>query len=164
MGDSSKIYKFLKIAYIYFFGAATPRIRVLYDMAKKCKIRKLNLLSRYFLIKIERDYNCYLSINATIDPTVKFLHPSGIVVGKNAVIEKNVLIYQQVTLGGSRRGDWEDGNFPTIQEGSILYSGCKILGNINIGRNTIVGANAVVTKTCDADSVLIGVPAKNRKI
>ena len=42
----------------------------------------------------------------------------------------------------------------------MIGSGAKILGNITIGSNTKIGANAVVTKDIPDDSVVVGVPGK----
>lgn len=66
----------------------------------------------------------------------------------------NCTIYQQVTIGATAKGT------PVIGDDCIIYSGCKILGNIIIGDDVIVGANAVVVKDIPSHSVVVGVPAK----
>jgi acetyltransferase-like isoleucine patch superfamily enzyme len=49
---------------------------------------------------------------------------------------------------------------PTIEEGAMIGVGAKLLPNIVIGKNAVVGAGAVVTKSVEAGTVVMGVPAK----
>ena len=51
-------------------------------------------------------------------------------------------------------------SFPVIGDNVYLAPGCAVIGNVVIGNNVAVGTNAVVTKSADENSVLIGVPAK----
>jgi len=45
---------------------------------------------------------------------------------------------------------------PTIEDGVLVGAGAKILGNITVGKNAIIGANAVVTKDVKPDTVVVG--------
>ncbi len=64
-------------------------------------------------------------------------------------------INQQVTIG------WTfDDEPPRIGNGVRITAGAKVLGKIKIGDNAIVGANAVVVKSVDDNSIVGGVPAK----
>ncbi|MEJ2527127.1 MAG: serine O-acetyltransferase [Sulfurovaceae bacterium] len=82
----------------------------------------------------------------------------GIVIGETAQVEDDVLIYQQVTLGGV---SLEKGKrHPTIKSGAILGAGAKILGNIVVGENAKIGANSVVVKNVPDNCTAIGVPAR----
>lgn len=89
---------------------------------------------------------------------VMFDHANGIVVGETAVIEDNVSILQNVTLGGtgSETGD----RHPKIREGVMIGSGAKILGNIEVGRGSKIGAGSVVLDSVPAGVTVVGVPAK----
>jgi acetyltransferase-like isoleucine patch superfamily enzyme len=49
---------------------------------------------------------------------------------------------------------------PVIEEGAMIGVGAKLLPNIVIGRNAVVGAGAVVTKSVEAGATVMGVPAK----
>jgi serine O-acetyltransferase len=95
---------------------------------------------------------------ATIGRRVFIDHGIGIVVGETAVIEDDVLIYQQVTLGGV---SLEKGKrHPTIKSGTVIGAGAKVLGNITIGNNVKIGANSVVVKDVPDNSTAIGIPAR----
>ena len=51
-------------------------------------------------------------------------------------------------------------NRPTIGNNVSLTLGCKVIGLIHIGNNTIIGPNSVVVKDVPANSVVSGIPAK----
>lgn len=95
---------------------------------------------------------------ATIGRRVFIDHGSGVVIGETAVIEDDVLIYQQVTLGGVSLSKGK--RHPTIRKNSVIGGGAKILGNITIGENVKIGANSVVVKDVPCGSTAVGVPAR----
>ncbi|TDF36287.1 serine O-acetyltransferase [Alteromonadaceae bacterium M269] len=95
---------------------------------------------------------------ASIGKGVMFDHATGIVVGETAVVEDNVSILQSVTLGGT--GNESGDRHPKIREGVLIGSGAKILGNIEIGRGTKVGAGSVVLDDVPEHVTVVGVPAK----
>lgn len=85
-------------------------------------------------------------------------HATGLVVGETAVIEDDVSILQDVTLGGTGK---EDGDrHPKIRQGVLIGAGAKILGNIEVGRCSKVAAGSVVLKPVPAHSTVAGVPAR----
>ena len=85
-------------------------------------------------------------------------HATGLVVGETAVIEDDVSILQDVTLGGTGK---EDGDrHPKIRQGVLIGAGAKILGNIEVGRCSKVAAGSVVLKPVPANSTVAGVPAR----
>jgi serine O-acetyltransferase len=65
-------------------------------------------------------------------------HPQGVILNSKAVIENNVAIFQQVTLG-----EWHK-HAPTIKANTAIFAGAKLFGQITIGENCKIGANAVV--------------------
>ena len=89
---------------------------------------------------------------------VMFDHATGIVVGETTVIEDDVSILQSVTLGGT--GNETGDRHPKIRRGVMVGSGAKILGNIEIGRGSKVGAGSVVLSDVPAHVTVVGVPAK----
>lgn len=70
-------------------------------------------------------------------------------------IGENCWINQQVTIGYSF-----DDRPPVIGNGVRISAGAKVLGDIHVGDNAIVGANAVVTKDVADNDIVVGVPAK----
>lgn len=95
---------------------------------------------------------------AKIGKGVMFDHATGIVVGETAVVEDNVSILQSVTLGGT--GNEKGDRHPKIREGVMIGAGAKILGNIEIGARSKVGAGSVVLSSVPEHVTVVGVPAK----
>jgi serine O-acetyltransferase len=85
-------------------------------------------------------------------------HGVGVVIGETTIIGDDVLIYQQVTLGGVSLNQGK--RHPTLENNVVIGAGAKILGNITIGANSKVGANSVVVKDVPPDSTAIGIPAR----
>lgn len=85
-------------------------------------------------------------------------HGEGVVIGATAIIGDDVLIYQQVTLGGT--GKEKGKRHPTLGNGVIVGAGAKVLGDINIGNNVRVGAGSVVMEDVPEHSTVVGVPGR----
>jgi len=83
-------------------------------------------------------------------------HGMGVVVGETSIIGDNVTLFQGVTLGGT--GKETGKRHPTIGNYVVVGAGAKILGNISVGDNSYIGANAVVIKDVPANSTVVGVP------
>ena len=88
-------------------------------------------------------------------------HGMGVVIGETSIIGDNVLLYQGVTLGGT--GLVKGKRHPTIGNNVVIGTGAKVLGNITIGDNSYVGANAVVIKDIPPNSTVVGVPGRITK-
>ena len=85
-------------------------------------------------------------------------HATGLVVGETAVVEDDVSILQNVTLGGS--GKESGDRHPKVQRGVLIGAGAKILGNIRIGSCTRIAAGSVVLRDTPSNVTMAGVPAK----
>src|SRR5580658_3727854 len=83
-------------------------------------------------------------------------HGLGVVIGETAIVGDDVTLYQGVTLGGT--GKEQGKRHPTIEDGVVVGSGAKILGNITVGKNCRIGAGSVVLRNVPADSTVVGVP------
>jgi serine O-acetyltransferase len=85
-------------------------------------------------------------------------HATGVVIGGTAVVEDDVSILQDVTLGGTgkERGD----RHPKLRRGVLVGAGAKILGNIEIGRCSRVAAGSVVLEAVPPNTTVAGVPAR----
>jgi serine acetyltransferase len=113
----------------------------------------LTPLSRVLGLLLGNDIRCPI-------PARLFLpHPYGIIVGADSVLEDDVALMQQVTLGG-KDPHWGDaptkGTYPVIRKGAYIGAGAKLLGPVEIGEFAIVGANAVVTKSVPAKATVVG--------
>ena len=96
--------------------------------------------------------------NALIGRGIFLDHATGLVVGETAVIEDDVSILHNVTLGGT--GNEHGDRHPKIRHGVMIGAGAKILGNIEIGHCARVAAGSVVLKPVPPNSTVAGVPAK----
>jgi len=83
-------------------------------------------------------------------------HGMGVVVGETTAIGDEVTIYQGVTLGGT--GKEQGKRHPTIGNGVVIGAGARVLGNIEIGHNSRIGAGSVVLRSVPDDSTVVGVP------
>lgn len=87
-------------------------------------------------------------------------HANGVVIGETSEVGDDVMLYHQVTLGGTSMAQTK--RHPTIGNHVLVGAGAKILGPIVVGDNSAVGANAVVVKDVPADSSAVGIPATVR--
>ena len=85
-------------------------------------------------------------------------HATGLVVGSTAVIEDNVSMLQDVTLGGTGKemGD----RHPKVRHGVLIGAGAKILGNIEVGHCARIAAGSVVLHPVPNNKTVAGVPAR----
>jgi serine O-acetyltransferase len=103
---------------------------------------------------------CQVDIHpaACIGKGIMLDHATGIVIGETAVVENDVSILQNVTLGGTGKecGD----RHPKIREGVMIGAGAKILGNIEVGKGAKIGSCSVVLQPVPPHTTAAGVPAK----
>jgi serine O-acetyltransferase len=85
-------------------------------------------------------------------------HATGLVVGATAVVDDDVSILQDVTLGGTGKevGD----RHPKVRRGVLIGPGAKILGNIEIGAGSLVAAGSIVLRPVPPGTTVAGVPAR----
>ena len=85
-------------------------------------------------------------------------HGSGLVIGETAVVEKGVMLYHGVTLGGTGKDAGK--RHPTVRQGALISAHAQLIGPIEIGENARVGAGAVVVADVPSDVTVVGIPAK----
>ena len=85
-------------------------------------------------------------------------HGQGVVIGETSIVGDDVVIYQQVTLGGTGKAHGK--RHPTIGNHVVLGAGAKVLGNISIGDEVRIGAGSVVVTDVPACSTVVGVPGR----
>ena len=84
-------------------------------------------------------------------------HATSFVVGETAIIEDDVSILHEVTLGGT--GKDSGARHPIIRSGVLIGAGAKILGRVEIGTGAKVGAGSVVLSDVAPHNTVAGVPA-----
>lgn len=95
---------------------------------------------------------------ASIGRRVVIDHGMGVVIGATAEVGDDCLIYHGVTLGG-RRMAGRSGRHPRVGSRVLLGAGASVIGPVEIGDDSVVGAGAVVVTDAPAGSRLVGVPA-----
>ena len=85
-------------------------------------------------------------------------HGMGVIIGETAEVGDDCLLYQGVTLGGT--GKETGKRHPTLGNRVVVGSGAKILGNIRIGDDVRVGANAVVLRDVPEHCTVVGIPGR----
>lgn len=95
---------------------------------------------------------------AKIAPGVFIDHGMGVVIGETAEVERDVVLFHGVTLGGT--GKDTSKRHPTVRQGAFISANAQILGPIEIGAGSKIGAGAVVLEDIPADATAVGVPAK----
>ena len=108
-------------------------------------IRRLHALSRHLGFSIHPN---------SIGPGLSIPHAGTIVVTGNAVIGDNCRIHTCVNIGNHR------GKAPRIGNNVYIGPGAKIFGDITVGDNAVIGANAVVNKDVPPGVTVGGVPAR----
>lgn len=121
-------------------------------------IRKIRLLARWISQLARGLTGIEIHPGAQIGTGVFIDHGMGVVVGETAIIGNDVTLYHGVTLGGTSLSKGK--RHPTIGDRVTIGAGAKVLGNIEIGADSRIGANAVVVKPVPENSVVIGVPGQ----
>lgn len=110
---------------------------------------------------LEKYYCCEIHC-PDMDKSVLFAHHARGCTIVAAKICKGVVIYQNVTLGSNMKfnkitGKWENVGSPILAENVIVSDGAKILGPVIIGKNTVIGAGAIITKDIPENSIAYGI-------
>lgn len=84
-------------------------------------------------------------------------HFGGIIVSGDTVIGDDVIIRNGVTIGLRRTGER---GAPVLGNRVDIGAGAKILGNIRIGDDAVIGANAVVLCDVPPGALAVGIPAR----
>jgi len=115
-------------------------------------------MARYFQSRISEKFAVDIHPAARMGKGIMIDHATGVVIGETAVVEDDVSIMQGVTLGGT--GKETGDRHPKVRRGSLISLGAKILGNIEIGEYSRVGAGSVVLKNVPPGCTAVGIPAR----
>ncbi|MFE8873007.1 serine O-acetyltransferase [Acetobacter persici] len=95
---------------------------------------------------------------ARLGRRILFDHGTGIVVGETSIIEDDVSILQEVTLGGT--GKHSGDRHPKVRRGVLIGAGAKVLGNIEVGEGAKIGAGSIVLESVPPFTTVVGNPAR----
>ncbi|WP_408741945.1 serine O-acetyltransferase [Acetobacter persici] len=95
---------------------------------------------------------------ARLGRRILFDHGTGIVVGETSIIEDDVSILQEVTLGGT--GKHSGDRHPKVRRGVLIGAGAKVLGNIEVGEGAKIGAGSIVLEAVPPFTTVVGNPAR----
>jgi serine O-acetyltransferase len=115
-------------------------------------------LALYLQSRSSAVFQCDIHPNAKIGRGIFLDHATGLVVGETAVIEDDVSLLHDVTLGGT--GKEHEDRHPKIRYGVMIGAGAKILGNIEVGHCARIAAGSVVVKAVPNNVTVAGIPAK----
>jgi serine O-acetyltransferase len=94
--------------------------------------------------------SCEIEPIAKIGQGFHIFHPVGLVIG-NATIGKNANLFQNVTIG---QNPLLNKLMPVIGDNVTIFAGAVVVGHLNIGSNSIIGANTVITRSIPENSVV----------
>ncbi len=135
-----------------FFAVTTYRIanHLWHDSRRAMALYLQSLASEVFGVDIHPA--------ASIGSGILLDHATSFVVGETAVIEDNVSILHEVTLGGT--GNEVGARHPIVRSGVLIGAGAKILGPVEIGQGAKIGAGSVVLRDVPPHTTVAGVPAE----
>ena len=101
--------------------------------------------------------NSVIPYQAIIGPrTILAYRGIGVVIHSKSVIGSGCIIGQNVTIGRKRKRD----EGPVVGDDVYLAAGCRVLGSVTIGSNSIIGANSVVISDVPPNSIVVGIPGR----
>ena len=107
------------------------------------------------LLRIQTRYGISIPLNV-LEEGFEMAHLGSVIINADAHIGKNAKLHPGVCVGANR------GRAPKIGDNVYIGPGAKVFGDITLGDNIQVGANAVVTKSCMKDgAILVGIPAED---
>lgn len=140
---------------LFFKGYAALQ---LYRVAHWLWTKGRRPMALYIQSRVSELFSVDIHPAAQIGKGVFIDHANGIVIGETAVVEDDVSMLHGVTLGGTGKeiGD----RHPKIRRGVLISVGAKVLGNIEVGEYSRIGAGSVVLQSVPPHCTAVGVPAK----
>lgn len=119
--------------------------------------KKHFILARWLSLRAQRKTGIDIHPGATIGKRFFIDHGTGVVIGETCIIGDDVKIYQGVTLGGT--GKIGGKRHPTVEDNVLVGAGAKIIGNIVLGKDSKVGAGAIVIRNVEPGATVVSPPA-----
>ena len=128
-----------------------------YKMAHVLYLKHIPILPKILYRLIYFVNNCHVHYATEIGEGTTLAYGGiGVVIHKDAVIGKNCVIESNVTIGGRNSNP----KVPVIGDNVFIGTGARVLGDVHVGNNSIIGANAVVIRDVPDNCSVAGVPAK----
>ncbi len=119
--------------------------------------KNMFIVSKIFWLINKILYKVDIDPGAKLAGGLRFVHPMCIVIGREVISEGELTIYQGVTLGGSINKTKKHKNIllkqPYLLDKVIIYTSAVVIGPILIGENSLIGANATITKDIPDNSI-----------
>ena len=140
--------------FLYFKGFQSLQA---YRIAHHLWTTKREPLALQFQSRISEIYAVDIHPAARIGQGILIDHATAVVIGETAVVEDDVSMLHEVTLGGT--GKETGDRHPKVRRGVLIGAGAKVLGNIEIGEGAKIGAGSVVLSPVPPHTTVAGVPA-----
>jgi serine O-acetyltransferase len=137
-----------------------PGLRAIttHRIAHELYLKNVPLIPRIMSERAHHETGIDIHPGATIGERFFIDHGTGVVVGETAIIGNNVKIYQGVTLGAlaPAKGQSLRGvkRHPTIEDDVTIYAAATILGNVTVGKGTIIGGNVWIKESVPAGVIV----------
>lgn len=123
------------------------------------RIKFLKPIAIYYKNRLITKRGCDISYHAKIGKKLNLPHPIGIVIGDQVVVGDHVKLFQNVTLGSHGKPGQEK-MYPVIEDHVTIYANAIVVGQVNIGKNAVIGAHSLVTKSIPENTTAFGIPAQ----
>jgi serine O-acetyltransferase len=141
--------------FLYFKGfLALQAYRISHHLWQRGRLH----LARHMQSRCSEVFGADIHPAARLGRGILVDHGTGLVIGETAVVDDDVSMLQEVTLGGT--GKETGDRHPKIRRGVLIGAGAKILGNIEVGEGAKVGAGSVVLASVPPYTTVVGVPAR----
>ena len=146
-----------------------PRFRAILILRIGQNLEKRNFIFKSFLLLLLKNrlllkYGLDTTFKVKIGGGLKIIHLGGIVIHGSSFIGHNATINNNVTLGQSLRGKENSLKVPHIGNNVFIGVGSVLIGDITLGDNVTVGAQTLVNKSFDSNSIIVGIPGRLLKL
>ena len=132
-------------------------ITLLYRIGNFAFQKKIPLIPLFCKAMIRYLFNSAIDCSTQIGKNIHFSYGGiALVIHKKCILGDNVIIGSCVTIGGRSKSKM----VPRIGNNVFIATGAKILGDITIGSNVVIGANSVVISSIPDNSIVAGIPGK----
>lgn len=146
-----------QVSMLRIFMADGTSANVLYRCMRWCSVHRIGFAAYIFQWLNKYLNGCVIGNGADFAAGFVIMHPVGIVINSKVTGGNNITLESGVVIGD------EKGQSPTLASNIFVGAGAKIIGSLIVANNVKIGANAVLTKSADEGSTMLGIPAKAYK-